>query len=143
MSNVRVTGDVKGLTVRIVSETGSVGANLPGEGVFLELRTFDALRVEQLLAGFLSQTPYRGDPPAEAEFNRRLWDLVRYQRDKLLDEGLITLREYTHLVAGRDMSQAARRLEDYDAVMAALETAVATGDTAELRARLSRRAVLA
>ena len=43
---------------------------------------------------------------------QRTYDLVRYARGYLLDEGLITLSEYGALVATG--SKSARRLESYD-----------------------------
>lgn len=48
----------------------------------------------------------------------RLFDMVRYCRGRLLDEGLITALEYVDLVSGRDGAAAARRLEKYDALRA-------------------------
>jgi len=51
--------------------------------------------------------------------NKRLFDLVRYQRSELHGEGLITDEEYFWLCAEADMakgggSPSPRRLEDYD-----------------------------
>ena len=51
--------------------------------------------------------------------NKRLFDLVRYQRSELHAEGLITDEEYFWLCAEADMakgggSPSPRRLEDYD-----------------------------
>lgn len=59
----------------------------------------------------------------------RLWDLVRYCRAHLLEEELITLHEYADLASGRDMSQAARRLEGYDQVRAKLAEQLALEKT--------------
>lgn len=53
--------------------------------------------------------------------NRRLFDLVRYQRSELLEAELITEEEYGWLCHGCDMakgggSPSPRRLEDYDEI---------------------------
>lgn len=51
--------------------------------------------------------------------NQRLIDLVRYARGYLHDEGLITNEEYAELV--KVGSEAARRLESYDAMREEIE----------------------
>ncbi len=55
--------------------------------------------------------------------NKRLFDLVRYQRSELLEAGLITDDEYLYILADAPLAQGAgspspRRLEDYDQVKA-------------------------
>lgn len=60
--------------------------------------------------------------PAFASDYQRMWDLVRYTRATLLDDGLITLAEYTELCSAETRttpntgSPAPRRLESYDEV---------------------------
>lgn len=45
------------------------------------------------------------------EFNQRMWDLVRFMRADLHNDGLITDEEYTELAQDH---AAVKRLEDYD-----------------------------
>lgn len=61
----------------------------------------------------------------------RLFDLVRYQRNELLDTGLITVDEWTWLVSSDSYSpHSPRRLELYDRIAAELEQADAARDAA-------------
>tara|TARA_R110000796_G_scaffold226774_3_gene343309 strand:+ start:598 stop:852 length:255 start_codon:yes stop_codon:yes gene_type:complete len=60
------------------------------------------------------------------EINKRLFDLVRYSRFPLYEEGLITDAEYAWLVSNCDLakgksSPSPRRLEDYDDLRARLD----------------------
>lgn len=55
--------------------------------------------------------------------NKRLFDLVRYQRSELLEAGLITEDEYLYILSDAPLakgggSPSPRRLEDYDQVKA-------------------------
>lgn len=67
--------------------------------------------------------------PAFACEYQRMWDLVRYSRDALLDGGLITRAEYAALIADETAdapgqgSPSARRLESYDELRARLDRA--------------------
>jgi hypothetical protein len=59
--------------------------------------------------------------------NKRLFDLVRYQRSELLQAGLITEDEYLYLLADAPLakgggSPSPRRLEDYDEIRAKMKS---------------------
>lgn len=63
----------------------------------------------------VSRPPEQGMGSSVPIATPRLYDIVRYMRNELLDEGLITIDEWTWLVAADDVQPAsARRLETYD-----------------------------
>lgn len=74
--------------------------------------------------------------PAFTNAYARMWDLVRYKRSDLLDDGLITREEYACLVAAEDDpgSPSARRLESYDEMRQRIKTLTAERDAAVERA---------
>lgn len=84
--------------------------------------------------------------PAFVTDHQRMWDLVRFARGYLLDEGLISRQEYGVLVANETEtrpgigSPSPRRLESYDelrAKLAALEEKAAAFDDRLLRVALA------